>query len=44
MPSSFTMFQKHKRTPAELATKLNAALVHIANGTCEKVLPQAPHP
>lgn len=34
---SFVMFKKHKRTPAELATKLNVALESLSKGGAEKV-------
>ena len=34
---SFAMFKKHKRTPAELATKLGNALNTLAEGGDDKV-------
>lgn len=40
---SFAMFKKHKRTPTELATKLNNALDNLAKGGAEKVRPCAVH-
>ena len=33
---SFSMFKKHKRTPAELAVKLNASLQNLEKGGAEK--------
>jgi hypothetical protein len=33
---SFTMFKKHKRTPAELSVKLKGALENLSNGSNDK--------
>jgi hypothetical protein len=34
---TFAIFTKHKRTPAELATKLSHALESLASGGADKV-------